>query len=176
MLIAWSQLLSGCLPGPLFVVTRDISHLRERWGGYRYLGLYTLNIDVFWSVDEEAIAPSKSVLVPPREATQGKCDLLYSAPFSISEYYEEIDKWPDVQGIVAAGTRIQCIKLINYIPVEIVDWSGIIYMHARILDGPYSGKEVEISDLSIRRLDPISNQYSLRPNLKILSAAVGMGR
>ncbi len=156
----------GCLPGPLIVDTEDVSSEKQLWNDYRYHGIYKLKVDVFWRIREDVPTPNKSVLVPPREKTKGIYNLLYSAPQSISDYQKDQVKWPDVRGVVAADTRIQCTRLIKYNPVG---YESSLYIYARILDGPYSGKEVEISDLSLTTLDPKSDLYLLSPNFNLLS-------
>ena len=158
--------LSGFLPGPLIADTEDVSSEKQLWNDYRYHGIYKLKNDVFWRIREDVPTPNKSVLVPPKEKTKGIHNLLYSAPQSISDYQKNQDKWPDIRGIVAAGTRIQCTKLLKYNPLG---HESSLYIYAKILDGPYSGKEVEISDLSLTIFDHKSDLYLLSPNFNLLS-------
>lgn len=156
----------GCIPGPLIVHIEDVSNEKRLWNDYQHHGIYKLTVDVFWRIREDVPTPNKSVLVPPKEETRGIYNLLYSAPQSISDYQKNQDKWSDVRGIVGAGTRIQCTRLLKYIPLG---YESSLYVYAQILDGPYSGKEAEISDLSLTIFDRKSDLYLLAPNFNLLS-------
>ena len=51
--------------------------------------------------------------------------------------------------------------------MNLFPWGELeIYIHAEIMDGQYSGKEVEISDLSISSLDKEIDSFLLYPNHK----------
>lgn len=157
-------IILGCVPGPLLVGTENVSNKEELWFGYRRNGIYKLKVDVFLRVRDTDL-PSKIVLVAPREKTKGLFTLHYSAPWSVSDYNDNQDRWPDITGVVNAGVRIQCNNLIKY---NTTGYGSSLYIFARILDGPYEGTEAEISDLSIVGPEHKSGVFLNTPNLNLL--------
>jgi len=157
-------IIFGCVPGPLLVGTVNVSNKEELWFGYSRNGIYKLKVDVFLRVRDTDL-PSKIVLVAPRDKTKGLFTLHYSAPWSVSDYNDNRDRWPGIKGIVTAGVRIQCNKLIKY---NTTGYGNSLYIFARILDGPHKGTEVEISDLSIVGPEHKSGVFLITPNLNLL--------
>jgi hypothetical protein len=154
----------ACAPGPYFVRTEDVSKEVKLWYGYKKLGTYVLKEDVFIRIIDLPL-PNKHILVAPREKTKGIFTLHFSSPFSISEYENNRDKWDDIKGIVKAGTRLQCTKLIRYKPLG---FSDSLYLYAKIINGPHAGMEVEIGELSL--LGPESDAgYLHKPNPNLLT-------
>jgi hypothetical protein len=162
-LILGFLVLWGCLPGPLIVWTEDISSQESLWYGYKYKGIYILKEDVFISTTDLPLS-NKNVLVAPREKTQGICTLLHSAPFSVEEYNLNRTHWEIIKGVATKGTRMQCNRIIKYNPLG---YPSSLIFYATILDGPFSGKEADISDLSL--LGPEHADGSLmKPNPRLL--------
>lgn len=157
-------LIAGCVPGPLLVGTKDVSCEKELWYDYSYNGRYELKVDVFLR-ERDTSLPSKLVLVPPRNKTKGVYTLHYSAPSSVNEYEADKDSWTDIKGVVSAGTTIQCIKLIKY---STIGYGNSLYIFAKIVDGPYSGIEAEISDLSLVGPEHKSGVFLNTPNLQLI--------
>jgi hypothetical protein len=153
----------ACVPGPLFVSNEDVSGEVKLWGDYKKMGIYKLMEDVFIR-NVELPLPNKQILVAPREKTIDVYTLHFSSPNSISEYDKNKDNWKDIKGIVRAGVQLQVTKLIKYKPAGYPD---SLYIYARILDGPYVGQEIEISELSLH--GPKSGDlYIYRPNSNLL--------
>ena len=150
LLAAFLTFLSGCVPGALVSWSNDVSEQKKLWGGYSRDAIYKLKADMFIRNRKDIPTPAESVLVAPAKNTKGLCYLHYSVPSSLSDYRNNIDAWPDIVGVVNAGTRIQCTKLIKYTPLG---FGSSLYIKAVILDGPFAGKEVEITDLSTIKLD-----------------------
>jgi len=157
-------IVCGCVPGPLLFGEEDVSHKTKLWYGYKYKGIYELKTDMFIR-QRDTNLPNKLVLVPPRAKTKKIYTLHYSAPESIEIYNNSKKQWPDIKGIVTAGTEIQCNKLIMY---NAAGYGSSLYIFARILDGPFSGLEVEISDLSLVGPEDESGVYLNFPNVKLL--------
>lgn len=164
--IILTSIISGCFPGPLITWTKDVSQNKDLWGGYKYNGLYTLKVDAFLRIRKEIYTPNKNILVPPRVATKGIYNLHYSAPESVDSYKGNVKKWPDVAGIVKAGTTIKCVKLIKYNPLG---YGSSLYLEAEILYGPFAGQLAEITDLSLSKKDKKTGMFFLSPNPKLLS-------
>lgn len=157
--------LEGCVPGPLIVTTEDVSSQKQLWYGYRLDGKYKLEVNVFLRVRNDVPTPNKTVLVAPREMTIELSNLAYSAPFSVFDYKINKSKWSDVKGIVEKGTILQCTKLIKYNPLG---YGSSLYIYAKILNGPHSGEEVEISDLSLLGPERTAG-FLKKPNTKLLT-------
>ncbi len=161
-------LVSGCYPGPIAIFTNDVSKNQELWGGYSFKTTYSLKHDVFIAdIKSEPYLSLKEskILVPPRELTKGISGLYYPAPPSIQEYHKLYNNWPDIEGVVKAGTQIQCIKLIKYTPIG---YSNSLYMYAEILNGPYGGVIAEINDLSVMGERSKSGELLSIPNPNLL--------
>lgn len=157
-------IIVGCVPGPLLVGTENVSNEEELWFGYSRNGIYKLKVDVFLRVRDTNL-PSKIVLVAPREETKGLFTLHYSAPWSVSDYKNNEERWPGIIGVVTAGVRIQCNNLVKY---NTTGYGNSLYIFARILDGPYEGTETEISDLSLVGPEHKSGVFLNTPNLNLL--------
>lgn len=158
--------LVGCLPGPIVSFTKDVTQDEKLWKYYQQNNIYELKVDTFWCFrNNESPVPTQSILVPPKNKTKGKNDLLYSAPQSVYDYKIKQDQWPDVKAIITAGTKIQCNKIVEYKPLGYIN---SYYIYAKIINGPYSGHEVEISDLSLSIFDQELNLYLFAPNLQLM--------
>lgn len=161
--ILFCILVNSCAPGPLLVSNEDVSEDSELWCGYLKEGRYLLIEDVFIRIIDLPL-PNKHILVAPREKTKGIYTLQFSSPNTIDEYENNREQWNSVKGIVRKNTRLKCTRLIRYDPFLYPD---TLYIYASIIDGPFNGLEVEISELSI--LGPeTSSGYLLRPNPKLI--------
>jgi hypothetical protein len=157
-------IIFGCVPGPLLVGTENVSNEEELWFGYSRNGIYQLKVDVFLRVRDTNL-PSKIVLVAPREETKGLFTLHYTAPWSVKDYKDNEESWPDIIGVVNAGVRIQCNNLVKY---KTTAYGNSLYIFAKILNGPFKGIEVEISDLSLVGPEHKSGVFLNAPNLNLL--------
>lgn len=165
---AYSSTFLSCAPGPLFVSTEDVSEEKKFWGGYTQMETYLLKNDVFLrKVDLDL--PKKEILIAPREKTKDIYTLHFSSPHSIADYKKNKEDWVDIDGIVISGTRLQISSFIKYNPFG---YSDALYIYADILDGPFSGKEVEISQLSLPD-GKIGGMYLLKPNQDLLTKMAG---
>lgn len=161
----------GCVPGPLVVTREDVSNQEQLWYGYKRDGKYRLAVNVFLRVREDVPTPNKTVLVAPREKTLELCSLSYSSPYSLGDYYNNKERWSDVEGVVGEGTIIQCSRMLK---LSSLGYGSSLYIYAKIIEGPFKGIEAEISDLSISEYK--LNLYLKKPNLKLLSETEDAGK
>ncbi len=108
-----SVLQSGCVAWPYVVFgvstpLRDVSNRTELWGGYERGAIYELLMDVFLAdYKHYSFGPA---LAPGTEEI-GKLGGEWGGPTTAEEYKANPARWPDVTGIVDAGTRLRCVKL-----------------------------------------------------------------
>jgi len=138
----------GCFPGADLIgeYEKDISNRQELWGGYAKGEKYVLLYDIFLEEEEFPTKMRKYAGVPPRELTQGVYSLVYGPPDSIRVYLESPEQWPEIIGIIKAGTKIECTKIIGW---GSFTWPMSRGVYATILDGPFAGKSINTEDLSI---------------------------
>lgn len=85
---------------------------------------------------------------------------------SLEQYRRNPQKWPDILGVLDAGTQMQCTKILEQ---GTLLWDGSLYYFATIKNGPYKGVEVEISDLCV--IDSIyEKKVTMKPNPEVLVA------
>ncbi len=125
----------------LLAHNKDVTQKEDYWGGYEFGQRHELLMDVF--IEQVKDWSDRSVLTPPSQLPQ--CAGLYSAPNSITEYQEKPGDWPEVVGIVSAGTQLKCKMLRKH---GTLMWGSSITIFAEILDGPYKSQIVDIDDLS----------------------------
>ena len=125
----------------LLAHNKDVTQKEEYWGGYKFGQRYELLMDVF--LEQVKDWSERLVLTPPGQLHQ--CAGLYSAPETVSEYKENPGGWPEVVGIVSAGTQLKCKMLRKH---GTLMWGSSITIFAEILDGPYKSQIVDIEDLS----------------------------
>lgn len=77
------------------------------------------------------------------------------------EFNKDKVKYLDIRGIVSKKTKIKAIRIERYVAVG---YGGHNNIFATIVDGPFAGKDVEITDLTIGE-DP----YIKNPNPELLS-------
>lgn len=166
-----------------FSFVSDASEEKDLWGGYKPGSVYSLKTYVFMlqlSSDNRAWYAA---------SPEGKYDLIkdntsrfYSVPFSIEEYRESQEGSlkivsgrryhlnTQVIGILKRGTRILCKKIEKEVSFSM--FFGLrrsITVFAEILDGPYSGNVIDISDLSIlKQSRPVINICPFDPNPTLL--------
>lgn len=164
VLLMISFFLGGCWPGAdrIGEYEYDVSEKGELWSGYAKGQCFVLRHDIF--LEKIDISQNRMyAAVPPTELTCGNYMLLYSAPVSIEVYHKEPDKWPEIVGILKAGTRIQCDKLLKS---GTLMWPGSYVLLATIKNGPFTGKSVDISDISFAKR--INNQWLNAPNFNMI--------
>ncbi len=145
---------------------KDVTKHKKLWGGYKYQQEYILLMDVFLY--------DGLLLVP---LTDKRCLGLgdHGAPASVQQYEEYINKhgrWPNIIGIVSSGTKIKCVELREHGSMW---WdSSYFLVLAEIMDGPYEGRMVEISDISKASDDDKMKEIhylrpkKLKPDIRIL--------
>lgn len=121
---------------------KDITQKEGYWGEYKHEQKFELVMDVF--LEQVKNWSERLVLTPPGQLQQ--CAGLYSVPETTAEYKENPGNWPEVVGIVNAGTQIKCKMLRKH---GTLMWGSSITIFAEILDGPYKSQIVDIEDLSV---------------------------
>lgn len=181
--------LTGCIN-----CRHDYRGESQLWGGYDPGQIYILKRDVFvMSVDGE-LAGSRLALVPENElrwpSQRGR---YYSAPTSIAAYRRDpvaastysnfavgqafhrtnsLCVLENVAGIAETGVRISPTRIERNRGLNL--WSGHhddLTPFAEILDGPFAGREVDVSDLSDRYQINDSGLFLYRPVAIILEVA-----
>lgn len=129
--------------------TSNVSTSEELWGGYKYQHNYLLLRDVFLKRSYQGMAcPGRLVLVP-ESSLKGHPGRHESSPDTISTYKANPHRDFFIVGIVAGGTRLRTIRLdkhagFNWFYGHVEELTP----YAEILDGPYAGKKVDITDIS----------------------------
>ena len=116
----------------------------ELWGGYEKGAVYELQQPVFLS-DYTNFAWSYA-LVSGEGMTREKKRGEWNGPATVEEYKHNPGQWPFVLGVVEARTRIRCVSLSK--KKAYMYELKYLAVYAKILDGPYKGKTVEITELS----------------------------
>ncbi len=139
--------LCGCWPGADLIgeYEKDISHKKELWGGYARGQRYILLHDIFLQKEELGFKYRIYAGVPPRELVGNNCPLDYSAPNMIEVYLHSPEQWPLMIGIIKAGTEIECTKILGW---GTLMWPMSHTVYATVKDGTYTGKLIDICDLS----------------------------
>lgn len=159
-------LLCGCWPGADLIgaYEKDVSNRQDLWGGYTKGQRYILLHDVFLRKEDLGFKYRIYAGVPLQELVRGNCFLLYCAPETIEAYAESPDRWPLIIGIIKSGTEIECTKVLGW---GTLMWPMSHAVYATIIDGPYAGKLIDISDLSCTR-DDCKGNYVSYPNPRLL--------
>ena len=167
-LLLLSNLFFGCAPGPFLVWTEDVTGKEDLWYGYRRGAIYKLKVDIFLKDrGVNNVTPDQIVMAAPRDKTKCIYTLAYSVPKSIEDYRHNRDDWHEIIGIVKAGTRIQCTRLVCYNTFG-GGYGNSLYVFAKVVDGEFAGIEGEIGDISL--LGPeVSAGFLIKPNLNLLS-------
>lgn len=139
--------------------TSDVTDNKNLWGGYDVDSKYTLDRPVF-IIKTDQITGGRLVLVP--EESFSRClGRFWSAPDSIDEYradpvqaaikqYDGFEVKIDVVGVLEMGTNLELHKLEKKSAWSL--WFGrttTIKPLAKVIDGPFQGKIVDLSDVSI---------------------------
>ena len=161
--------LCGCWPGADLIgeYEKDISNRQDLWGGYAKGEKYVLLHDIFLEEEEFPTKMRKYAASVPRNLTEGNYFLHYGGPGTIQEYLEEKEQWPQIIGIIKAGTQIKCTKVLGW---GTLTWPMSHDVYATILDGPYAGKSINITDLSFTSWIESGNKknYVSYPNYSLL--------
>lgn len=127
---------------------RNVSDRPEAWGAYQPEGVYVLQRDVFLlDVPERTNGPG---LVPGME-----WDLppgTFRGPTGVADYQAAPSQYRGIIGIVAADTRLR---------VETLRAKGNLrdsratrhYVKAKVLDGEFQGRTVDLQAVSVYRGD-----------------------
>lgn len=159
---------SGCFPGADLIgeYEKDVSNRPQLWGGYSKGERYVLLHDIFLEEEEFPMKMRKYAAAVPKNLTGGNYFLHYGGPDTIQEFLEKKEQWPEIIGIIKAGTQIECTKVLGW---GTLTWPMSHGVYATILDGPYAGKLIAITDLSY--IDNPTNDKDLfvpYPNYSLL--------
>ncbi len=155
-IIALSLFSSGCAWYSVNIPEKD-----KLWGGYQYGQEYIVKRDLFLIRPHPLLMPTKIALVPDNSYKGRQLGRFYAAPNSIEAYEKDPDTGArhkedgfemkvHVIGVVKAGTilkvnEIKKTKAWTFYYGKTIDLTP----YAKILNGPYEGKTVDITDLSI---------------------------
>ena len=159
--------LSGCA-----FYTVDVSRDDELWGGYSFQEEYIVDKDLFIIIPTLS---TKKVLVPESSYHGRLLGRHYMAPNSISEYLKDpvqssvyrnggSEYKIDVVGVVKKGTILKTTKL-----EKRKAWTfyygntNDIFPYAEIITGDHTGTTVELTDVSVYRLNPKYDVYVYDP-------------
>lgn len=139
----------------------------ELWAAYRAQGLYEVQRDVFLldvpdRTNGLALVPGMESEVPPRT---------FRGPTAIEDYRADPKRWLWVGGIVPAGTRLRAEVLRGKGNLRDPDGT-VYYVRARLLDGEFRGRLVDLQALSLYAADadPKSRHLTLTgPNEDFLA-------
>jgi hypothetical protein len=123
---------SGC------AYTRDVTREREWRSGYEVGAVYALRADAL--MEDSAYGWHPFMDFPSHELLPGDHPVFPSP----AAYARDPKRWPRVEGIVPAGTRVRFEKLVYH-----YYFSGdTAFPYARVLDGPYAGRRVSLRYMS----------------------------
>ncbi|MBN2311063.1 MAG: hypothetical protein JXR94_18955 [Candidatus Hydrogenedentes bacterium] len=173
---AFAILLAGVsafsLPG-CAVFSYDVSGSKILWGEYERDAEYEVVMDVFLirpnaecsinsCTGRKVLYHNQFLALVPERCTS-HLGGQYSSPESVAGYLEDpigaarkrfgtgFTDVENVVGVVKKGTRIRCTKLTRIVGGNLLTGYGVYDVpHAEILDGPFSGAQVDLSDLSER--------------------------
>jgi hypothetical protein len=149
--LKWS--VSGWSPGPDVDATKD----HDTWGGYRP-GM-RLKLREKANIIEYNLFTKRNALQPASVATQ-------PSPTSFSEYNANPSRWPDIHGMVEAGTVVEVSRFVITDRTEYAE----LGVFARVAGGgPYANKEVWLNWLSEKYYDQAHGTL-YRPDAKYLEA------
>ncbi len=178
LLLSLSVSINGCIS-----FSRDVSHSDSLWGGYNHQKEYKLLRDVFlMRVNTGLLMSKKLVLVPEGSLNRG-LGRHNSSPDSIAEYKKTPKESSvikgtnyqyslDVVGIIPVGTRFKCTKLkfrsgwtfMTGSVKDLTPW-------AKILDGPFAGTSVDITDVSIYYRENKGDVFKYKPEEGVVALA-----
>lgn len=160
------MLLSSCIN-----FRHDITDNKKAWYPYEIGKEYLLREDVFLMKVDSGMEPERLALVPVSDSHRGSG--FYSSPKSVEEYEENPIKasrryFPDgdyyeidVVGIVRAGTIFSPSRIMQNAGLDL--WFGnhtFNTKYGRIKSGPFTGKEVDILDISwFNKVKDLPNRY-----------------
>ncbi len=139
----------------------------ELWGEFKPDRVYELQRDVFLlDIPERTNGPAllsgMEWSVPP-DTVRG--------PTTVAEYHAHPKNWLRVPGVVTAGTRLRAEVLRGKGNLRDKE-ATVHYVRARLLDGPFQDKLVDLQAISLYAADPDSRRIILRgPNEDFLTLA-----
>ena len=141
-----------------FILIDDMTEDESAWFGYHNKAIYQLQRDVFLIRVDWGLDPERLALTPDSSLNQVMG--LYIAPTTIEAYEKDPESskirtfrgqryYIDVAGIVRAGTKIRCDRLLlntayNWWFGKQTDYT----VYATILNGAFAGNLVDIDDIS----------------------------
>ncbi|NTW33520.1 MAG: hypothetical protein HGB12_13015 [Bacteroidetes bacterium] len=144
-------ILTGCVN-----FRHDITDNKKAWFPYEISKEYVLKEDVFLMKVDSGLEPQRFALVPVSDKNRGSG--FNSSPKRIESYENDQNKSSQIQidkghvsivGIVTAGTSFLPNRMIQNAGWNL--WFGnhtSETLYGKITSGPFSGKEVDIQDIS----------------------------
>jgi hypothetical protein len=165
ILFAELFLLTGCpnlqTAGPY---EKDVSRNPEAWGGFGRVFTYETQEPLYLRGKSGFKSSWIAVVQLYHKPDYGlEFEILDEYP-SLEQYNKNPHNWPDILGVLDAGTQVQCTKIIER---GALLWEGYLYYYATIKSGNYQGMEVDINDLCLN-YDCTRRLITLKPNPKIL--------
>jgi hypothetical protein len=158
--VAVLALTSGCQVTPGLGYAggweRNVSQQTERWGEYRPLGVYRLERDVFLLNEPERTSGPALVAGLESDLPPGTV----RGPAAMEDYLAAPDRYRGVIGVVKAGTRVRADVLRakgNVLDSTVTRH----YVRARIIDGDFRERLVDLQALSIYSTDPDTGAVTL---------------
>lgn len=143
----------------------EIAPGNPEWGGYVYDAAYDLQVDVFLAdMKYNSHGPA---LAPGPELGSRKRDPMWGGPTAVAEYEANPEKWPKMTGVVHSGTRLRTTRMRKEVWSKNGPEPFVVY--AEILDGPFAGEKVEITELS---LHVECGAWPLKPDERLLTQIV----
>ena len=172
---SWQSELAGLNDLEIF----DVSGRKELWGGYHSEETYALKMPVYLRHVDERVRSEGAALVPPRDPGPAGSHLgilLYKNPGTLEDLENLRDSWPTGAGIVEAGARIKCIRIMARQSKSRPDLTFFAYPVGRILDGRHAGEIVDLTDVSEFCRAKTASTACLAPDRDILTVLPSDGK
>ena len=150
VLIALGFSQSGCIHPTVgaSVITygnRSVAQKPELWGGYKPDEVYALLSDVFLMPHNGLPSGLAMVLSGETSKALANTGTYQTGPPSVRAYLADPAKWPNVVGVVVAGTRL---KIVDIRKAGDFLRGQSLHIRAQILDGPFAERIADLCDLS----------------------------
>ncbi len=143
--------LTGCVSGR-GEYNKDVSRADVGWAGFERSKIYESKVSLFLGDGEDGLGPQLKI----EKGTHIEAYRYYTpfGPTTAADYKTDPGKWPDVIGILEAGTRIRATELrepgekLGLLRVLYVGAPRYRYVRGIILDGPYAGTTADMRAVS----------------------------
>jgi hypothetical protein len=144
---------------------QSTAHDSAKLGGYVYGAIYQTQVDLFiGKTDWGHQKGSKFYLAPARSDNVSR--RLHTAPSSIEQYYQSKDNYPDILGVIPAGSAIKLVEVIQHKGFSFFFGSRYTYFDyfAEVSFGEFASYKVEIADISLINELPNAEYFTRSPN------------